>query len=222
MRPILPASRWALLVCAGAVVSLPAAILLDLLLLLSSHDPVPHVPGPVRLAGIGNKSIGAGLPIGADAPDFPLPAGQVASPPHLASFRGLRPVVLLFGSPTCDIFCRDAPNFERLFQKYGDAAAFYFVYVGEAHAYLVHDPDARIPPSRPDLASKLVSMPMLLDVDGSIERAYNVWPTRVVVVDTDGRIALQTGAPGGDPARPGSVGLEEWLRQWRQQQSSSG
>src|SRR5829696_6634480 len=71
---------------------------------------------------------------GDQAPDFTLPSPDGKSSFHLAGLRGVKPVVLIFGSYTCPPFRDVYPTLERLHQSYGEKVAFYYVYIHEAHA----------------------------------------------------------------------------------------
>jgi hypothetical protein len=63
-----------------------------------------HVPMPMMLVlpfeGLWNRARAGGVMVGDTAPDFRLPTLDRQSTVHLASFRGDRPVVLVFGSYT--------------------------------------------------------------------------------------------------------------------------
>src|SRR5262245_51796819 len=83
------------------------------------------------------------LAVGQPAPDVTLPVltgeGQVS----LMALRG-RPVVLVFGSFTCDVFCRQFGQVRELADAYRDQVAFVFVYVTDAG----HPPPSQGPLSR--------------------------------------------------------------------------
>jgi hypothetical protein len=55
--------------------------------------------------------------LGRHAADFTLPEVQSGQPisfhPHLG-----QPMVLIFGSYDCNLFCKEAPQIERLYQAY--------------------------------------------------------------------------------------------------------
>jgi hypothetical protein len=63
-----------------------------------------HVPGPMMMVlpfpALWKVARGGNLRTGDEAPDFDLPAHDRASRVRLSSFRGSRPVVLVFGSYT--------------------------------------------------------------------------------------------------------------------------
>jgi hypothetical protein len=97
-------------------------------------------------------------------------------------------------------------HLERLRHDYEKRAEFLFVYVAEGPHEL---PDA--PPPGPDRASKLARIrwhqetsgqyiPWLLDGrDKAVDRAYNASPLRLVLVGTDGRVALDAGDDFREP-----------------------
>jgi hypothetical protein len=157
---------------------------------------------------------GPGLPqpgkheVGAPAPDFALPTLAGDKLVSLASFRGARPVVLLFGSLSCDVFCGHVPVLEKLHQEYQRRAAFLFVNIKEAGhklpglEFLVFGHGAATTPSQKLRSQRTMramelrgfTMPAVIDSEeGLAERAYDAWPLRLVVVDGAGKIALDLG-----------------------------
>jgi thiol-disulfide isomerase/thioredoxin len=136
---------------------------------------------------------------------------------RLSALRGGKPVVLIFGSYTCPPFRREMPLINETAKAHADRAAFYFVYTSEAHAsdvwpvasnrraeiaYATHrDMDERQAVANTCARSLKIEFPMLVDdMADSVERAYTAWPTRIYVVDRDGRIAFKS--------RPGPFGFE--------------
>ncbi len=97
-------------------------------------------------------------------------------------------------------------------QAYRDEAAFFFVYVAEAHPvdewHLDSNEDEgirvtqqtsleeRIAAARGAADRLSLTMPILVDrMDNAASSAFAAWPERLVVIDTGGRIAYP-GAPG--------------------------
>lgn len=93
---------------------------------------------------------------------------------------------------------------EQLYQRYGDRADFYLVYIREAHperldeAEIDHDSircAEQTLEQRAEIAAAAargmgVTMPVLIDdMDESACRSYAAWPSRIAVIDTDGQIA---------------------------------
>lgn len=114
----------------------------------------------------------------------------------------------------------------RIYQQYKDKAAFYVVYIGEAHAsdgwqLAVNERQGVIfanPKSQQEREAvadacvrKLnIEIPALVDdIDDAVERAYNGWPDRIYVIDRQGRVAHKSppGPFGFVPAR-----MEEALK----------
>jgi thiol-disulfide isomerase/thioredoxin len=157
------------------------------------------------------------LALGQEAPDFDLPTRDGASRVRLSSLRQTTPVVLVFGSYTCPPFRREMPAVNEVYKHYRDRVAFYFVYIEEAHARdvwpLESNAKEKIAYANPtDLAERVglantcaksmkIEFPMLVDdMGGSVDKAYTGWPTRIYVVDKDGRIVFKS--------RPGPFGFE--------------
>lgn len=156
------------------------------------------------------------LAVGQQAPDFDLATRDGGSRIHLASLRQGKPVVLVFGSYTCPPFRRSMPAVNKLYKDYQDRAAFYFVYIEEAHAHdvwpLVTNATEKIvyrtaqePSERASVADTCakalkVELPMLVDdMKNGAGDAYTAWPTRIYIVDRDGTIAYKS--------RPGPFGF---------------
>lgn len=109
-------------------------------------------------------------------------------------------------------------------------AAFYLIYVREAHAadgnWPLAVPTAAQPINEPktederhDVATQCVKdlkidLPTLIDgMDNKVERAYSAWPDRIYIVDKAGKIAYK-GAPGprGFKVSEAQAALETLLR----------
>ena len=103
------------------------------------------------------------------------------------------------------------PELNKLNKDYGDRAAFYVVYIQEAHPIdgwqmevnikdKVLVASTRTPAERMDVAGSCVKnlgieFPALVDdPDDKVERAYTGWPDRLYVIDRDGRIAYKSDA----------------------------
>jgi type I thyroxine 5'-deiodinase len=99
-----------------------------------------------------------------------------------------------------------------MYKQYGDRAAFFVVYIREAHPSDIWQMSANVRDKvvyqspqnvgeRADLASMCVrnlgiEMPALVDnFDNATDLAYSGWPDRLYVIDRDGRIAYKS-APG--------------------------
>ena len=128
---------------------------------------------------------------------------------HLADYRGKSPVALVFGSYSCPNFRGSAEALKQLQKRYGRRVNFFLVYVKEAHAEgqwqsgrnkreEVTLPSASTLVEKQGHAAMCVrklqlDFPALVDgMDGAMETAYHAWPSRLFVVDRDGRIALSS------------------------------
>ena len=157
------------------------------------------------------------LAVGQAAPDFDLATRDGSSRVRLSSLRGGPPVVLVFGSYTCPPFRREMPAVRKVYAEYKERAAFYFVYIEEAHAHdvwpLVSNAKANIVfGTARDAGERVgvaglcakelkVEFPILVDdMQNGAADLYTAWPTRMYVVDANGKIAYKS--------RPGPFGFE--------------
>lgn len=163
------------------------------------------------------------------APDFALHSPDGKQTVRLSDFRGKKPVVLIFGSYTCPPFRDVYPKLERLHADYGEQVAFFYVYIREAHAedgwkmprnvregISIKDPKnmaERVQVAKQACAFFKTSIPGLVDtMDDATDRAYAAWPSRMFVVDEDGKLAVH-GDPGPRGLRPAVRAIEAWLKQ---------
>jgi hypothetical protein len=103
------------------------------------------------------------------------------------------------------------PALNELYRKYKDRAAFYVVYIQEAHPVDAWQMDANVKDGilvrstrthdeRSEVAGTCVrnlgiEFAALVDrTDDGVERAYTGWPDRLYVIDSDGRIAYKSAA----------------------------
>ena len=115
------------------------------------------------------------------------------------------------------------PDLNKLYQAYRDRAAFYVVYIQEAHPVDAWQVSSNIednvleaststPEERSEVAGKCVrnlgiELPALLDSpDDRVELAYTGWPDRLYVIDVDGRVAFKS-PPGPFGFKPEEVGV---------------
>jgi len=154
---------------------------------------------------------------GQEAPDFTLTTidGKIIS---LSSYIGKKPVVLEFGSYTCPVFREKNPSMEKLHSKYGNDAAFFIIYVTEAHPSGDPSPYTgkewvtapnkskgilyRQPVNmsqRTDLAKDAqsnlnIQIPIIIDnMNNSAWKAYGKTPNAAYIIGTDGQIKLRQG-----------------------------
>ena len=147
--------------------------------------------------------------VGQAAPDFDLSSADGTRRVRLSSFRGQRPVALVFASLTCPYFRDEAQALERLYQKYGDQVEFLMIYQREAHpAEAAQVPEnaadglAIISPKSLDDRCRTcqqaqgtlsLTMPAVVDqLNDQTAYDYMTDPVRLFLVDTSGRIAFQT------------------------------
>ena len=155
----------------------------------------------------GNGS--GGIPLGAAAPDFTLLPAFGDRRIRLSEFRGKRPVVLVLGSYTCPKFRLQAPVLNALYERYHDRAEFLLVYIREAHGAgswqsTINSREgidladaATFEQKRGYTAScvrklKLPYTAVVDPFDNSTEKAYAAWPSRLYLVDKQGRVAFNS------------------------------
>jgi hypothetical protein len=167
--------------------------------------------------------------LGGEAPDFTLARIDGSGDVRLSDYRGKKPVVLCFGSFSCTIFCARLPELTRLGHQYGDQVEFLFVNISEGGHHIpgfefLVDP---LDPADPDpratrrvrvaraIALRAFTMPAVIDTDDrKAERDYDAFPLRVVIVDKNGQVALDTMRRAMDVDRRLSD-VEEWLKAHR-------
>ncbi len=121
------------------------------------------------------------------------------------------------------------PDLSALHQRYRERAAFYVVYIQEAHpvdAWQVasneKDKVLIVSPSNAEERSRVadrcvkdlgIPFPALVDgPDNRVERAYTGWPDRLYVIDVEGRVAHKSEAgPFGFKPEQVEVALKELL-----------
>lgn len=164
--------------------------------------------------------------VGDDAPNFKLAMHDGDKDLELTSLRGKKPVVLVFGSYTCPPFRHQVKALIALKERYGDVAAFYVIYIKEAHAADSRRPipikgeEAINEPTsleeRKSVASKCMAklnldVPCLVDdMDNTTSTTYNAGPDRIFVVDEQGKIAVRAEA-GPRGFGPGVQEATKWL-----------
>ncbi|HEX5105206.1 MAG TPA: deiodinase-like protein [Pirellulaceae bacterium] len=161
------------------------------------------------------------------APDFTLadPAGK--SEFKLSEYRGKRPVVLVFGSFTCPPFRRRVLDVDKLFEEFKDRVEFRFVYIREAHPDSVlfvkegereslqkieqtETLDERGQHAKLCTETLKLAMPAVVDkADNAVNKTFAAWPIRLVIVDTEGKLAHISG-PGPAGFNPSEVAA--WLK----------
>lgn len=137
------------------------------------------------------------------AVDFSLPSVKEDRIVRLTDLRG-KIAVLIFGSFSCDLFCDQAAELEQLYQDFKDRMSFLLVQIHEAgHDIQALDAALRdfpkTTPNRRERARRAMevlnlTMPGVTDgPDRAIEQAYSAFPKRLVVLDENGRRAVDIG-----------------------------
>jgi thiol-disulfide isomerase/thioredoxin len=165
------------------------------------------------------------------APEFSLKSPDGEKTVQLSDYRGAKPVVLIFGSYTCPPFRDVYPTLERLHKEHGREVAFLYVYIREAHpedgwkmprnqreGIAVKDPKSmaeRVDLTKQACAFFKTAIPAVVDtMDDATDRAYAAWPSRIYLVDVDGKIAVR-GDPGPRGLVPAAREVEIWLKDHR-------
>lgn len=146
---------------------------------------------------------------GRRAPDFTLPNIADGKPMTLASYRG-KPLVLIFGSYDCTVFCHEVHRVEALHRRYKDQAQFLFVQIAAAnHASrslkqsveLAGAWDTpRLARARGIMHALGLTMPSVIDAeDNATRNAYEANPKRMFLVNANGIIEVDSvrGMPSG-------------------------
>jgi iodothyronine deiodinase-like protein len=103
------------------------------------------------------------------------------------------------------------PALNKLYRDYRDRAAFYVVYIQEAHPVDAWQMDVNVKDdvlvnttknqeerdnvAKVCLTKLAVELPAVVDgPDDAVEHAYTGWPDRLYVIDRDGRVAYKSAA----------------------------
>jgi hypothetical protein len=148
------------------------------------------------------------LELGSLAPDFFLPSLRSSAQIHLNALLKGKPLVLLFGSLSCPLFCERVPALEQLYQQYRARAQFLCMYVHEAghhvpgleyvlqaqESHHLNRLQEHLAAVRKAVSQSKLTWPWVIDEDDcAVEDAYLAYPLRLVVIDQDRRIALDLG-----------------------------
>jgi Iodothyronine deiodinase len=151
-----------------------------------------------------------GPEVGDPAPDFSLKTHDGTAQISLSNFRGVRPVVLTFGSHTCPPYRQQVPRIDKLVDRYGDKVEILGVYGREAHpihgevhpantAAGINVPQATTWEQRRGAAqtfcdSMKLRYPVLVDeIDDRVARVYSGFPDRFYIIDRNGKVAYKSG-----------------------------
>lgn len=144
------------------------------------------------------------------APDFDLQTFDGKRNVRLSSLCGDRPVVLCFGNFTCGPFRSMYPGVEEAQARWGQRAHFLAIYVREAHPsggwamrsnemVGIQEQQPATYAERTEVAGRCharlnPSLPLLVDeIDDRVGHAYSAMPTRLYVIDQQGRVAYKGG-----------------------------
>jgi len=148
------------------------------------------------------------LSVGDTAPDFRLtPYDTTLAGPeaNLLSKIEAKPVVLIFGSATCGLTKRNAPEIRRIYEAYRDRADFAFVYMKDAHpsgkSVQIGEEQVRLDqPRTMDHRLKLIphllnrtqfTMPIYVDdMLGSGRKSYGSFHLAAYIIGVDGKLAF--------------------------------
>jgi hypothetical protein len=122
-------------------------------------------------------------------------------------------------------------TFNTLYEKYKDHAAFYIVYIVEAHpsdgwrmksndkkGIVYKQPktfEERLAVARPCLKALNIKVPFLIDdMKNSTEKAYSAWPTRIYVINKEGKVVMKAKkGPGGADVNGAQKALQELFKE---------
>ncbi|MFO0871765.1 MAG: deiodinase family protein [Pirellulales bacterium] len=144
------------------------------------------------------------------APDFTVRPLGGGAPLKLSERIGQRPVVLVFGNFTCGPFRSLYPQVEAVWKRQRDNAEFLFVYVREAHPtdgwVMKSNENVGVSVAQPKTfeerqkvaqqCSTLLKsqLPFYVDdVHDAVGHQYSAMPARLYVIDSQGRVAYQSG-----------------------------
>jgi hypothetical protein len=151
--------------------------------------------------------------VGDLAPDFELRTADGLTNVRLSSFRGKKPVVLIFGCFSCGNYRTYSETLEEMYRRRKDDVEFLRIYVREAHptdhkgttetngkaGILIKQPvtlDDRCSVAGQCSAALNIQGPLVVDeIDNRVGRAWGGWPDRLYIIDRDGRVAYR-GGPG--------------------------
>ena len=155
-------------------------------------------------------SLQAGPTLGESYVDFTLKTNDGEKEVTFSKLVGANPVVLIFGNFTCGPFRSQAGNVEKLYRMYKDRAEFVMIYVREAHPtdgwHMDSNERAGVSLAQPTTYDERVKVaqacgerlalgfPMLVDtIDDTVGARYSGMPSRIYLVDRDGKIAYKSG-----------------------------
>jgi hypothetical protein len=157
------------------------------------------------------KAMTQKLKPGTQAPPLTLRRADGSGQVELKELQGQKPVILIFGSFTCDCFYNEVAQLDQVREQFRDRADFYFVYISEAHAdqevtvKLDQGPAKMSFPVTESVAERMKRAQLLERSTGMqipafvalnedlLEHTYAPWPTRFMVIDRNHRIVFNSG-----------------------------
>lgn len=169
------------------------------------------VPVMLHIAGVRKPApfstiqsvAGPRVEIGAPAPDISWHDGASGNTVRLSDFRG-KPVVLYQGSYTCPPFRVAAGMIEQIARQYKGRVHSFFVYSREAHSFMGTAEYMRHPVTLNDrqraardlIRESGLTMPVLIDgLNNRMEKVCGNIPSRILVLDAQGKVAYLSGDP---------------------------
>src|SRR5262245_37799152 len=119
--------------CAGTIIG-DRLVQPERILPPAENRPAQAPNSPPSWVGFGSAAFDASAMFdtlrltGNRAPEFALPDVRSDGLRSLKSYRG-KPVLLIFGSYDCPVFCAEAQRIEQLYQKYKDRLEFLYVQI---------------------------------------------------------------------------------------------
>lgn len=178
----------------------------------SSSPPQPLTP-EILVRGLFRGEIGSiheGPQLNQAAPDFSLKTRDGKETIRLSDHFGKKPIVLVLGNFTCGPFRGAYSQVDQIAQRHKDEALFLGIYVREAHPTdgwrMESNDEAGVEYAQPKTFDERVSLanvcheklkmsiPLLVDeIDDRVGHAYSGMPSRLYVIDTEGKIAYKSG-----------------------------
>jgi len=178
-------------------------------------NPVPETPltPEILVRGLFRGEIGSineGPSLEQPAPDFTLKTLDGKETVHLGDRIGKQPIVLVFGNFTCGPFRNAYALVDEVAGKYKEEVTFLCIYVREAHPIdgwrMSSNDEVEIAIAQPKTfeerlgvantchAKLKMSIPLLVDeIDDRVGHAYSGMPSRLYIVDQNGKIAYKSG-----------------------------
>jgi hypothetical protein len=148
---------------------------------------------------------------GTQAPPMTLLRADGSGQVELKELQGQKPLVLIFGSFTCNLFFDQVGELDQVHKQYKNHAEFCFVYISEAHpdqeitVQLEVGPTRMFFPVTESVTERLKRAELLERSTGMqipafaavneelLEETYGPWPSRFMIVDRNHHIVFNSG-----------------------------